>query len=636
MKTYTFTIENTNQLEELNLSLFKNEKNILVQIFCGKNIEEFKKTIYFIADKLSNCVCIGSTSDGEIDNHNVHTNHITISISTFEKTVLKAAFISTNNSYNNGFNLAKELISENTKLLILFTDGIYTIGEEFLKGVEDQNRDILIAGGMAGDNGEFKKTYVSCGKNILSNGAVGVSLNSDVLSVSNYYRFNWNTIGIEHTIDKVSDKRVYSISGMKPYDFYKKYLGEEVADSLPVLGIEYPLITNRNNLQIARSVVERHKDGSLSFAGRFEKGEKVKLSFGHVETILQNSMDSFSSIKESNIESFYIYSCMARRRFMPKSIHKEIEPFANKASTSGFFTYGEFYHNNGHNELLNQTLTAVVLSESKIIKENHKEIKQSNISNLKHLSTIKALTHLIEESSKDFIKQAQNLEKEKEYSQKLLHMQKSFIYQTVHETNSPLAVIMNAVELYKMEFGKNLYLSHIESAMTNLTNIYDDLSYLITQNQIKYNKEKINIVNFLEERINFFKSLALQVRLEFQLLYNDKNMYIDFNKTKLQRIIDNNLTNAIKYSLENNKIFVELIRKNDDCIFLIKTKSHQITDINKIFDEYYREDERENGFGIGLNLVKRICDEENIKIEITSNNEKTIFSYKFKLNNEGK
>ena len=94
----------------------------------------------------------------------------------------------------------------NTKLLILFTDGIYTIGEEFLKGVEDQNRDILIAGGMAGDNGEFKKTYVSCGKNILSNGAVGVSLNSDVLSVSNYYRFNWNTIGIEHTIDKVSDK----------------------------------------------------------------------------------------------------------------------------------------------------------------------------------------------------------------------------------------------------------------------------------------------------------------------------------------------------------------------------------------------------------------------------------------------
>ena len=70
---------------------------------------------------------------------------------------------------------------------------------------------------------------------------------------------------------------------------------------------------------------------------------------------------------------------MARRRFMPKSIHKEIEPFANKASTSGFFTYGEFYHNNGHNELLNQTLTAVVLSESKIIKENHKEIKQSNI-----------------------------------------------------------------------------------------------------------------------------------------------------------------------------------------------------------------------------------------------------------------
>lgn len=634
MKTYNFTLKNNTELNKIDLNFFKNKENILVQIFCGKSIEEFKNTIHFLTEELPNSICIGSTTDGEIDNHIVHTNHITISISIFEKTVLKTAFVSTKNSFNNGFNLAKRLITKNTKLLILFTDGIYTIGEEFLKGVEEENRNILIVGGMAGDNGEFKKTYISCGKDILSNGAVGVSLNSEHLSVFNYYRFNWNTIGIEHTIDKVEDKRVYSISGMKPYDFYKKYLGEEIALSLPVLGIEYPLITNRNNFEIARSVTKKHKDGSLSFAGRFEEGEKVKLSFGHVETILQNSIDFVSKIKENNIESFFIYSCMARRRFMPKSIHKEIEPFANKTNTSGFFTYGEFYHNNGHNELLNQTLTAVSLSESEIItSSHHQEIKESNISNLKHLSTIKALTHLIEESSKDFIKQTQNLEEEKVYSQKLLEMQKNFIYQTVHETNSPLAVIMNSVDLYKMEFGKNLYISYIESAMLNLTNIYEDLSYLITQNQIRYSNEKINIVDFIEKRIEFFTSLALQVSLKFNILYNEK-MYINFNKTKLQRIIDNNLTNAIKYSLEKNIILVEVLREDNDCIFSISTKSHKISDMSKIFDEYYREDKREIGFGIGLNLVKRICDEENIKIEIFSNDEKTIFSYRFNLNKE--
>jgi len=54
---------------------------------------------------------------------------------------------------------------------------------------------------------------------------------------------------------------------------------------------------------------------------------------------------------------------MARRRYMPNLINLQAAPFANLASTSGFFTYAEFFHSNGHNELLNQTLTAVALSE---------------------------------------------------------------------------------------------------------------------------------------------------------------------------------------------------------------------------------------------------------------------------------
>ncbi len=632
MKTYNYTINNELLLDVIDFSQFNDKKNVLVQIFCGQGKSTFQLILNSINNLLPSAVCIGCTTDGEIDEHMVYTLHTSICISVFENTTLKCDFVNSKNSYENGIQIAQKLVTDNTKLLILFTDSTHSNGEDFLSGVQDQNNQVMIAGGMAGDNGEFKHSYIGNNGKVLSHGVVGVSLNSDILSVENDYRFNWNPIGIEHTIDDMKDKRLYRISGMTPYEFYKKYLGIDVAKSLPVSGIEYPLVIERNGLLIARAVIKKHKDGSLSFAGSFQNGDKVRLAFGDVETILKNSLQAFSKKKNKNIQSFYIYSCMARRRYMPQSIQFEIEPFARIAPTSGFFTYGEFYHNNGHNELLNQTLTVVSLSESTITNDTQKSnIRILESTPAKHIKTFKALTHLIEESSRDYVKQAKSLEEEKKYSQELLDTQKLFIRHTVHETNTPLSVIMNAVELHKMEYGENKYVSHIEAAMKNMSNIYDDLSYLISKKQVLYKNQKINLCAYIQSRIDFFEPLASQVRLQFDFKSEKEQFFIHFNETKLQRIIDNNLTNAIKYSIENNIIYVSIILKADTCILEISTYSHKIENPEMIFEEYYRESDSKKGFGLGLNLVKRICDEENVGINITSNNEQTRFVYTFTL-----
>jgi signal transduction histidine kinase len=64
-------------------------------------------------------------------------------------------------------------------------------------------------------------------------------------------------------------------------------------------------------------------------------------------------------------------------------------------------------------------------------------------------------------------------------------------------------------------------------------------------------------------------------------------------------------------------------------MFWVESKSQKIQDVDKIFEAYYRERKKTDGFGLGLSLVKSICDEEGVSIRIDSTVERTRFEYRF-------
>ena len=632
MKTFNYTINKEPLGSLIDFSFFKDKKNVLIQIFCGEKKNILKNILDEITNELPQAICIGSSTDGEINNDKITTLNTIITISIFEKTTLKIAHVNEKDCFSNGKKLATLLCNEETKLIIAFTDGANTNGEEFLNGISFINNKVIISGGMAGDNAHFTQTFISCQNKILTHGAVGVSLNSTSLKVCNAYNFNWSPIGVKHTIEEVEANRVYKISGLTPLDFYEKYLGEYVARSLPATGIEFPLIVQKNDIPLARAVIAKHKDGSLSFAGNLHKGDIVKLGFGNVELIMNNPLKSlFSKCCVKDTETFFIYACMARRRYMPDLINIEIKPFSKIATTAGFFTYGEFYHNAGTNELLNQTLTILALSEKDDIKNEERDVEEIEKTKLSdHAKSLQALTHLIQQSSTDYNEQSKKLEIGNTYAQNLIASQKQFLKHAVHETNTPLSIIMGNIEMFEMEYGKNKYLSNIEVAMKNIFSIYDDLSYLVKKDQVNQATHKIDLVDFIRSRVEFFSSSALKFKSKFKFQTNKNRIILNFNEIKLQRIVDNNLTNAIKYTLENEIINVKLELHNNNCDFIIESRSAQILDPQKIFEEYYREEVSKDGFGLGLNLVKRICSEENVGIKLESGENWASFTYTFK------
>ena len=222
------------------------------------------------------------------------------------------------------------------------------------------------------------------------------------------------------------------------------------------------------------------------------------------------------------------------------------------------------------------------------------------------------------------------LEKEQQFSQELLESHKQFIRYAIHETHTPLSVIMANIELFSMNEGRNRYLAKIEAAVKNIFSIYDDLSYLVKKDQIEYPKKAIELRDYVKKRLEFFDEVAHFSNLTFNFSEPEFPSWVQFNETKLQRVIDNNLTNAIKYTKNGEEIRVGIGCDTQGCLFWVESKSQKIHDPQKIFEAYYRERKKTDGFGLGLSLVKSICDEDGVEIKIFSDSELTRFEYTFK------
>ena len=395
-------IKNKLDIPENDTKHILNTSSVLIQVFSGEDESKTQVVLHELHKSFPHAIIITASTDGEIFHNEVLQYTTLISISTFEKTQLKIAYTANNNSFEAGMKLAKTLCTKRTKLLIAFTNGLHCNGEEFLNGIHTVNPNVIVSGGLSGDNAKFEKCLVGDGTHLYTQGAVGVSLDSDVLCVQSLYNFGWQPIGLKHIITRAENNRVYTIDNISIIDFYKKYLGDSIIDRLPMTGIEFPLIIQKDGMQIARAVIGKHDDGSLSFAGNLEEGTEVYIGLGEKQSILANHLHKKDSI---NVEAFYIYSCMARRRFIPELVYQEIEPFAELAPTAGFFTYGEFFTDEKGNKplLLNQTLTAVALSEV----QKCDLLIDSNRLKAEPNSTVEALMHIIEVTSKELQEQTQ-------------------------------------------------------------------------------------------------------------------------------------------------------------------------------------------------------------------------------------
>jgi len=497
MKTLSYTFFTTEELQEkLQESENFNSSSTLIQIFCADSERESVENIrsYFIK-VFPNTLILGTTTDGIIFKNTIvkeHENVVTFTV--FEKTKLEGKIFLKedykNDSYAMGLAVGEALKREDTKLLLSFSDGIHTNGEEYLKGLNKFASHIPVAGGMAADNAKIVETFVFNNEAITSNGVVAVALNSKELTINTDYTFNWLPIGKKMKITKSIKNCVFEIDGMSAVDIYAKYLGRKISDQLPQVGIEFPLILEKNNTKIGRAPIGKNEDGSLIFAGNIEEGEYVRFGIGNVEEILKDTHYAISKMVEEieyQPEAIFIYSCMARRRFLDVYVQDELKAVDVLGPVSGFFTYGEFFYKDGHTEFLNETMTLVVLSENRKntnFSLNALDYNEEHlVSNTQH--AIAKLANVVSEELAELNADLENRVKENvEYIYKQAYFDKL--------TSLPNRISL--IKKLKNEIGKTIILLNID----DFTTINDFYGYSIGDKVLR------KLANILQNYISVF------------------------------------------------------------------------------------------------------------------------------------
>lgn len=224
------------------------------------------------------------------------------------------------------------------------------------------------------------------------------------------------------------------------------------------------------------------------------------------------------------------------------------------------------------------------------------------------------------------------LENSREYALKLLEEQDQFLKNAIHEIHTPLAVIITNIDLLRLNGIENESLDAIEAGSRIIQNSYEDMTYLMKHDRIPDENTAINLVAFIRGRIGYFNCIAEVNELSLSLRIGQPNLpLLFFSELKLSRIVDNTLSNAIKYSHRPSEINVIIGLRKGNLFFEVRNYGPIIHDKQKIFARFYRESKHKGGYGLGLNIVGQICQEEEIEIEISSTPKQgTFFRYLFK------
>ncbi|AOR24107.2 histidine kinase [Clostridium taeniosporum] len=206
-----------------------------------------------------------------------------------------------------------------------------------------------------------------------------------------------------------------------------------------------------------------------------------------------------------------------------------------------------------------------------------------------------------------------------------------FLSSISHDLKTPINVIYSSIQVQRIYSNKN-DIKSLEKynsiskmnciSLIKLTNNLIDMSK-INSNFLMPNLEKINVIETTEDIVTSLVDYAQSNNVEIIFNTNTEESYLQLDYEFLQRIILNLISNSIKYTLNNGKIIIDILDKEDKVkIYIIDNGCGMSEEfIKEAFCKYSMDKyakNAKNGTGIGLYVVKKLVELQSGEIDIKS------------------
>ncbi len=268
--------------------------------------------------------------------------------------------------------------------------------------------------------------------------------------------------------------------------------------------------------------------------------------------------------------------------------------------------------------------------QTKVNRELEEKVEERTQEILKQKELVQATQVALDlEISERKIQQAV-MEKEKaEASEK---MKKQFFAQMTHEFRTPLTLILGPMEEIAEESMDGRVKRKAKLALRNTKILLRLINQLLGLSRLEEGREELHpqtrdIVNFVSQRGAAFESLWQRKNLELEIRKDVEDLYMDFDPDMMEKILNNLMSNAIKFTPEGGKVSLRIgpVKDAPDRVRLtIKDSGIGIPEekLPFIFDRFYRVDGEKTteleGTGLGLPLVKELVGLHGGEIRVAS------------------
>ena len=189
-----------------------------------------------------------------------------------------------------------------------------------------------------------------------------------------------------------------------------------------------------------------------------------------------------------------------------------------------------------------------------------------------------------------------------------------FMKDSAHELNTPVTALMMSANYLKNGYDKEM-VEHMLMSSKMISETYNSIAYLAFHELDVEVKEEFDLAEETYASIKYFKEIASNKNITINSELN--TFLVNMDKNSIRKLLNNLISNAIKYSYNNKTIEITL----QENILTIKDEGQGIAkeDQKRIFKRYKRVNKKgTGGFGIGLDIVMGICRANKIEISLES------------------